>query len=73
MNKTLNKIINERMNKRMDEWMKEIMNERMYGLSELWIVNYELQGYGNIKQRYYNGLIDIHTSILEIVNIYTAI
>ena len=57
----------------MNELMKERMNERMYGLSELWIVNYELQGYGNIKQRYYNGLIDIHTSILEIVNIYTAI
>ena len=53
--------------------MKERMNERMYGLSELWIVNYELQGYRNIKQRYYNGLIDIHTSILEIVNIYTVV
>ena len=73
MNETLNKITNERMNKKMDEWMKKIMNERMYGLSELWIVNYELQGYGNIKQRYYNGLIDIHTSILEIVNIYTVV
>ena len=57
----------------MNELMKERMNERMYGLSELWIVNYELQGYGNIKQRYYNGLIDIHTSILEIVNIYTVV
>ena len=65
MNEILNKIINERMNKRMDEWMKEIMNERMYGLSELWIVNYELQGYKNIKQT--------NTSILEIVNIYTVI
>ena len=70
MNETLNKIINERMNKRM---MNELMKERMYGLSELWIVNYELQGYRNIKQRYYNGLIDIHTSILEIVNIYTVV
>ena len=57
----------------MNELMKERMNERMYGLSELWIVNYELQGYRNVKQRYYNGLIDIHTSILEIVNICTAI
>ena len=26
------------------------MNERMYGLSELWIVNYELHVYKNIKQ-----------------------
>ena len=69
MNETLNEIINERMNKRMNEWMnkwmKERMNERMYGLSELWIVNYELQGYKNIKQT--------NTSILEIVNIYTVI
>ena len=61
----MNKIIDERMNKRMDKWMKKIMNERMYGLSELWIVNYELQGYKNIKQT--------NTSILEIVNIYTVI
>ena len=30
--------------------MKERMNERMYGLSELWNVNYELQEYKNIKQ-----------------------
>ena len=62
----MNKVINERMNKRMDEWMKEIMNKRMYGLSELWIVNYQLQGYKIlIKQT--------NTSILEIVNIYSAI
>ena len=65
MNETLNRIINERMNKRMNEWMKERMNERMYGLSELWNVNYELQGYKNIKQT--------NTSILEIANIYTVI
>ena len=57
--------IKEWMNEWMNKWMKERMNERMYGLSELWIVNYELQGYKNIKQT--------NTSILEIVNIYTVI
>ena len=50
MNERLDEKINERMNEWMKERMKERMNERMYGLSELWIVNYELQGYKNIKQ-----------------------
>ena len=33
-------------NKSKNEWM----NEKKMGLSELWNVNYELQGYKNLKQ-----------------------
>ena len=48
------------------------MNERKKD-EVIWIVNCELQRYRTIKQRHYNGLVDIHINVLRSVNIYTVI
>ena len=60
----------------MKEWLKEWMNERMNKRKKdgvVWIVNCESQRYRTIKQRHYNGLVNIHANILRMMNIYTVI
>ena len=68
--------INEGMNKKMNERMNERINVRMNERKKdgvVWIVNCESQTYRTLKQRYCNGLVNICTNTLEIVNIYTVI
>ena len=72
MNERLNEWINEIMTERMNEWMKERINKRKKH-GDVWIVNCESQRYRTIKQRHHNGLVNIHTYILRLVNIYTVI
>ena len=58
--------------KRMNERMNKEMNKKMNGRKKdgvVWIVNCELQRYRTIKQRHYNGLVNIHANILRMVNI----
>ena len=75
MNERMNKRMNERMNQRINERMTERMNEwKNEWKKERWgCLNCESQRYRTIKQRHYNGLVNIHTYILRLVNIYTVI
>ena len=66
-NEWMNKRLNEKINERVNEWKKEWKKESWGCL------NCELQTYRTLKQRYCNGLLNIHTNTLEIVNIYSVI
>ena len=57
----------ERKTKWKNEWKNDWKKERWGCL------NCESQRYRTIKQRHYNGLVNIHANILRMVNIYTVI
>ena len=55
-----------------NQWKSESKNEKKK-VGVVSIVNCESQTYRTLKQRYCNGLVNIRTNTLEIVNIYTVI